>query len=116
MLINKNQFILKEGAKDKLVVKAKYDNSEKDITEQVSFWINDGRVAEITSNGEIRGLKQGQATLVVDYKNHEVRVPIYIENGLKDLEFQESNITLPIKGTKKLQVTGIYEGGLPFIN
>ncbi|MCC2472410.1 choice-of-anchor L domain-containing protein [Bacillus pacificus] len=109
VLINKNQFILKEGAKDKLVVKAKYDNSEKDITEQVSFWINDGRVAEITSNGEIRGLKQGQATLVVDYKNHEVRVPIYIENGLKDLEFQESNITLPIKGTKKLQVTGIYE-------
>ncbi|MGR5914314.1 hypothetical protein ACT7DA_17930 [Bacillus pacificus] len=46
---------------------------------------------------------------MVDYKNHEVRVPIYIENGLKDLEFQESNITLPIKGTKKLQVTGIYE-------
>ncbi len=63
MLINKNQFILKEGAKDKLVVKAKYDNSEKDITEQVSFWINDGRVAEIQVTEKLEDLNRDKQLL-----------------------------------------------------
>ncbi|MBJ8115055.1 MULTISPECIES: choice-of-anchor L domain-containing protein [Bacillus] len=107
--LNKNQITLKEGAIDKIVLKAKYDNSEKDVTDQATFWINDGSVARIFSNGEIRGLKQGQATVVVNYKDQEIRIPIYIENGLKDIEFETSNLTLPIKGTKKLQVTGVYE-------
>lgn len=107
--LNKNQITLKEGAIDKIVLKAKFDNSEKDVTDQATFWINDGSVARIFSNGEIRGLKQGQATVVVNYKDQEIRIPIYIENGLKDIEFETSNVTLPIKGMKKLQVTGVYE-------
>ncbi|WP_212935903.1 choice-of-anchor L domain-containing protein [Bacillus hominis] len=109
IVLNKDRFTIKEGAKDNIVVKAKYENREEDITNQVSFWINDGNLAELIENKEIKGLRQGQTTLVVIYKNHEIRVPIYVENGLKDLEFQESNITLPINGTKKLQVTGVYE-------
>lgn len=109
VVVNKNQFTLKEGTKDKIVVKAKYNDGEKDVTDQTDFWINDGNIAEIAGNGEIRGLKQGQATLVVNYKGREMRVPIYVENGLKDIEFEASNITLPINGTKKLQVTGVYE-------
>ncbi|EOQ33372.1 TPA: choice-of-anchor L domain-containing protein [Bacillus cereus] len=109
VVINKEQLILKEGSKDKIVVKAKYDNSEKDVTDQSSLWINDDKIAGIVSNGEVRGFKQGQTTLVVNYKGREMRVPIYVENGLKDIEFETSNITLPIKGTKNLQVTGIYE-------
>ncbi len=109
VVIDKNQLTLKEGSKDKIVVKAKYDNSEKDVTDQSSFWINDDKIAEIVSNGVVKGLKQGQTTLVVNYKGYEMRVPIYVENGLKDIELEASNITLPIKDTKKLQVTGVYE-------
>ncbi|WP_088231200.1 choice-of-anchor L domain-containing protein [Bacillus cereus] len=109
IVIDKQQLTLKEGTKDKIVVKAKYDNSEKDVTDQVSFWINDEKTAEIIANGEVRGLKQGQTTLVGNYRGERVRIPVYVENGLKDIEFETSNITLPIKGTKKLQVTGVYE-------
>ncbi|MES5954456.1 choice-of-anchor L domain-containing protein [Bacillus fungorum] len=109
ILLNKDKFIIKEGAKEELVVKAKYENREEDITNQVSFWINDGHLAELKGNREIKGLRQGQTTLVAFYKNHEIRIPIYIENGLKDIEFETSNLTLPINGTKKLQVTGVYE-------
>ncbi|WP_439019958.1 choice-of-anchor L domain-containing protein [Bacillus thuringiensis] len=109
VVTDKNQLTLKEGSKDKIVVKAKYDNSEKDITDQVNFWINDEKIAGITANGEVRGLKQGQTTLVGNYRGERVRVPIYVENGLKDIEFETSNLTLPINGTKKLQVTGVYE-------
>ncbi|PGZ71458.1 choice-of-anchor L domain-containing protein [Bacillus sp. AFS029637] len=109
IVTDKQQLTLKEGTKDKIVVKAKYDNSEKDVTDQVSFWINDEKTAEIIANGEVRGLKQGQTTLVGNYRGEMVRIPVYVENGLKDIEFETSNITLPIKGTKKLQVTGVYE-------
>ncbi|MDH4420872.1 choice-of-anchor L domain-containing protein [Bacillus cereus] len=109
IVTDKQQLTLKEGTKDKIVVKAKYDNSEKDVTDQVSFWINDEKTAEIIANGEVRGLKQGQTTLVGNYRGERVRIPVYVENGLKDIEFETSNITLPIKGTKKLQVTGVYE-------
>lgn len=109
IVTDKQQLTLKEGTKDKIVVKAKYDNSEKDVTDQVSFWINDEKTAEIIANGEVRGLKQGQTTLVGNYRGERVRIPVYVENGLKDIEFETSNITLPIKGTKKLKVTGVYE-------
>ncbi|HGH7179592.1 hypothetical protein DXB51_21775 [Bacillus cereus] len=109
VVTDKNQLTLKEGSKDKIVVKAKYDNSEKDITDQVSFWINDENIAKITANGEVRGLKQGQATLVGDYRGERIRIPVYVENGLKDIEFEASNITLLISDMKKLQVTGVYE-------
>ncbi|MBM6644520.1 choice-of-anchor L domain-containing protein [Bacillus sp. RIT 809] len=116
LLINKNQINLKEGVKEKIVVKAKYNDGEKDVTDQTNFWINDGDIARIENNGEIRGLKQGQATLVANYKNHEVRVPIYIENGLKDIEFEESNITLRINGMKKIQVISVYEENYRFVS
>ncbi|WP_410981184.1 choice-of-anchor L domain-containing protein [Bacillus pacificus] len=109
VVTNKNQLTLKEGAKDNIVVKAKYDNSEKDVTDQSSFRINDDKIAEIGSDGKIKGIKQGQTTLIIKYKEREIRVPIYVENGLKDIELETSNLTLPINGTKKLQVTGIYE-------
>ena len=68
IVTDKQQLTLKEGTKDKIVVKAKYDNSEKDVTDQVSFWINDEKTAEIIANGEVRGLKQGQTTLVGNYR------------------------------------------------
>ncbi|GAB6614993.1 MULTISPECIES: choice-of-anchor L domain-containing protein [Bacillus] len=109
VVTDKKQLTLKEGTKDKIVVKAQYDNSEKDVTDQVSFWINDENIAEITANGEVRGIKQGQTTLIVNYRGERIRIPVYVENGLKDIELETSNVTLPIKGTKKLQVTGVYE-------
>lgn len=109
VVADKNQLKVKEGSKDKIVIKAKYDNGEKDVTDQVSFWINDENIAEITANGEVRGLKQGQTTLIANYRGERIRIPVYVENGLKDIEFETSNLTLSINGTKKLQVTGVYE-------
>ncbi|KAA0761189.1 choice-of-anchor L domain-containing protein [Bacillus sp. SH5-2] len=108
--LNKNQINLKEGAKDKIVVKAKYIDGEKDVTDQANFWINDGSIARMYShNGEIRGLKQGQATVVVNYKDQEIRVPVYIENGLKSIELGTSSMTLLVNEKRRLQVMGTYE-------
>ena len=37
LLINKSQINLKEGAKETIVVKAKYNDGEKDVTDQTTF-------------------------------------------------------------------------------
>lgn len=102
---------LNKGAESALpTVKAFFENgTEQDVTTLIK-WTLSSPNAEI-SNGKIKGLAPGRATLSGVYLNKSITIPIAINDELVKIESSSKSLQLNIKKGKTLQVSGTYSNG-----
>jgi len=73
----------KPGRKSRITVKALFaDGSEEDVTSLCDFRTNDDGVAEVTSRGEVKGIRAGDTAVVVSYRGNVQPVRVLIAGEL----------------------------------
>jgi hypothetical protein len=109
--LSTKSFRLSKGGESVLpTVKAvREDGTEQDVTALIQ-WTLSSPVAEI-SNGKIKGVTAGRATLKGTYLTKSITIPVAVTADIVKIEANLKSLQLNIKKVKSLQVTGTYEGG-----
>ena len=91
-------------------VLAVYGNTSKVVTEDVEWSSSSDKVAEVSKDGEVKGIAVGKATITakVDGKTLTMSVEVGMASGLEaDVNF----IALASKETQQITLTGTDEDG-----
>jgi len=86
---------------------------EQDVSDEI-VWTLSGSNAVIkqTAKGKmIKGLLKGSATLKGTYSNKTLSVPVKIEQKVVKLVVEPNALTMNIKGSKSIKVTGYFTNG-----
>jgi hypothetical protein len=88
--------LARPGTAGQLAVKATFaDGSQEDITPFCEFRTNDDAVAEVSSIGEVKGLRAGDTAIIVSYRGNvlpvRVMVPYAAADGFKYPQVPEVN-------------------------
>ncbi len=82
------------------------ENGKQDVSQQATYIVQDSKIAEIINSNRIRGVKQGQTTLIAKYNGLELSIPVTVKQGTS------KTYTITIKdmqrmGSSSVDVCGI---------
>lgn len=89
------------------------DGEEASISDSIEWSVSGSNaVIKTTDNGKmIKGLTKGTASLKGTYSNKTISIPVTIEQKIVKVVVDPVNITLNVKKTKAIKVTGFYKDG-----
>lgn len=74
------------------------------INTSAEYIVNNNEIASIDTNGLVKGLKKGKATITVKTDKKEYLVPLYIIDPVKDINIYNNTIELIKGNTEKLNL------------
>lgn len=88
-------------------------NEQAGFTNQLTWKLtgSNGVLKDSTDGKVIKGLTKGSAVLKGTYSNKEISIPVVFEQKITKIVVEPTNVTLNVKSSKSIKVTGYYKDG-----
>ncbi|SFL97627.1 Ig-like domain (group 2) [Paenibacillus sp. 1_12] len=101
---------LRLNQSDNVQITAYYDDGTfADVTSKADWSSDNNSIATVT-NGEVKGLSSGKATITAKYNSLTLSLPVNVEI-VQRIDPDKSQVSLLLKGTEKIKLMATYPDG-----
>lgn len=101
---------LRLNQSDNILITAYYDDgTSADVTNKADWSSDNNSIATVT-NGQVKGLSSGKATITAKYNSLSLSLPVNVEI-VQRIDADKSQVSLLLKGTEKIKLIATYPDG-----
>ncbi|NHN32258.1 Ig-like domain-containing protein [Paenibacillus agricola] len=107
---DKQKIDLRLNHSESVVLTAYYDDGTTEDVTTKADWSSDSNSVATVTNGSVKGLSSGTATITAKYGNQTLTLPVNVEIA-KRVDAAKSEVSLLLHGTETVALTATYPDG-----
>jgi uncharacterized protein YjdB len=107
---DKQKIDLRLNQSESVVLTAYYDDGTTENVTTKADWSSDSNSVATVTNGSVKGLSSGTATITAKYGNQTLTIPINVEI-VKRVDAAKTEVSLLLHGTETVLLTATYPDG-----